>query len=224
MSPISTTSRAQGNCVFRSDLFQTVNNLICSLTVQMACLSGLVAFHLACQALSNGCCSAAIVAGTNLIITPTMMMAMTAEGVISSTGVSKIFDAKADGYGCGEAVTAILLKKINRAQSNNDRIQAKVRSTVTNFDGKTADMKTPNPQSHEQLIRTVYKLAGIRDPCETAFIECHGTGTTVGDPLEAGAIAKVFGDKGIIITLVYFSSTPFLIQPRLSQIPGKTEF
>ncbi|CAP96413.1 Pc21g15160 [Penicillium rubens Wisconsin 54-1255] len=142
------------------------------------------------SAISGGSCSSAVVAGTNLIITPTMMMAMTAEGVISSTGTSKTFDAAADGYGRGEAITAILLKKADRAKANNDPIRATVRATATNFDGRTADMKTPNPHSHEQLIRQTYDVAGIRDFSKTAFIECHGTGTAVGDPLEASAIGK----------------------------------
>jgi acyl transferase domain-containing protein len=74
-----------------------------------------------------------------------MMMAMTAEGVISSTGTSKTFDAAADGYGRGEAITAILLKKADRAKANNDPIRATVRATATNFDGRTADMKTTKP-------------------------------------------------------------------------------
>ncbi|KAJ5642948.1 uncharacterized protein N7484_005455 [Penicillium longicatenatum] len=173
-----------------------------SLTIQTACSSGLVALHAACQAISSGSCTSAIVAGTNLIITPTMMMAMTAEGVISSSGTSKTFDAAADGYGRGEAITAILLKKVDRAKADNDRIRATVRATATNFDGKTADMKTPNPRSHEQLIRQTYDVAGIHNFSETAFVECHGTGTTVGDPLEAGAIAEVFGEKGVMITSV----------------------
>ncbi|PGH03116.1 hypothetical protein AJ79_07443 [Helicocarpus griseus UAMH5409] len=173
-----------------------------SLTIQTACSSGLVALHAACQAISSGSCSSAIVAGSNLIITPSMMMAMTAEGVISSTGTSKTFDAAADGYGRGEAITAILLKQADRAKADNDPIRAIVRATATNFDGKTADMKTPNPQSHEQLIRQTYDIAGIHDFSKTAFVECHGTGTAVGDPLEASAIAKVFGEKGVMITSV----------------------
>ena len=118
-----------------------------------------------------------------------MMMAMTAEGVISSAGTSRTFDAAADGYGRGEAITAILLKRVEEARTNNDHIRANVRATATNFDGKTADMKTPNPKSHEQLIRQTYDAAGIRDFSKTAFVECHGTGTVVGDPSETGAIA-----------------------------------
>ncbi|OQE82653.1 hypothetical protein PENNAL_c0035G03199 [Penicillium nalgiovense] len=182
--------------------FALANRVSYDLTIQTACSSGLVALHAACQAISGGSCSSAIVAGTNLIITPTMMMAMTAEGVISSTGTSKTFDAAADGYGRGEAITAILLKKADRAKANNDPIRATVRATATNFDGRTADMKTPNPQSHEQLIRQAYDVAGIHDFSKTAFIECHGTGTAVGDPLEASAIGKVFGEKGVMITSV----------------------
>jgi acyl transferase domain-containing protein len=131
-----------------------------------------------------------------------MTVAMTQEGVLSSDGVSKTFDAGADGYGRGEAVSAIFLKKMDDAVGDNDPVRAIVRATATNFDGKTTDMKTPNPASHERLIRQAYAQAGIPDFCQTAFVECHGTGTAAGDPLEAQALAKVFGHKGVTITSV----------------------
>jgi acyl transferase domain-containing protein len=160
---------------------------------------------MACQAISGGQCRAAIVAGVNLIISPTMTIAMTQEGVLSPLGISKTFDAAADGYGRGEAVSAIFLEKLDDAVENSDPVHAIVRATATNFDGKTSNMKTPNPLSHEQLIRQAYARAGISEFCQTAFVECHGTGTATGDPLEAQAIANVFGHKGVMITSVRFA-------------------
>jgi acyl transferase domain-containing protein len=135
-------------------------------------------------------------------MSPTLTIAMTQEGVLSSDSVSKTFDAAADGYSRGEAVSAIFLKKMDDAMGENDPVRALVRATATNFDGKTSDMKTPNPLSHERLIRHAYAQAGISDLSQTAFVECHGTGTATGDPLEAQAIAKVFGHKGVTITSV----------------------
>lgn len=120
-------------------------------------------------------------------------------GVLSPDGNCKAFDAGADGYARGEAVNAILIKPLHQAIADGDEIRAVIRSTSSNYDGKTSKIFTPDIESQERLIRDAYKRANIRDISETAFVECHGTGTKVGDFVEATAVAKVFQGKGVLI-------------------------
>ena len=159
----------------------------------------MICLHLACQALYNGDCSSAVVGGTNMILSPTMSIAMTEQGVLSPTGSCKTFDASADGYGRGEAINAIYIKKLSDAVRDGDPIRAIIRSTSTNCDGKTPGLACPSVDSHESLIRRAYEIARLDDLSETAFIECHGTGTAIGDPLEMQAIARVFGSNDVYI-------------------------
>lgn len=129
-----------------------------------------------------------------------MTIAMTEQGVLSPDGTCKTFDAAADGYARGEAINAIYIKKLSDAIRDEDPIRAIIRATASNTDGKTSSMSVPSLESHEAMIRHAYMIAGIKDHSRTAFVECHGTGTAVGDPLEVGAIANVFGGhKGIYI-------------------------
>ena len=159
----------------------------------------MICLHLACQALYNGDCSSAIVGGTNMIMSPTMSIAMTEQGVISPSGSCKTFDASADGYARGEAINAIYIKKLSDAVRDGDPIRAVIRSTSTNCDGKTPGIACPSADSHESLIRRAYEIAQLDNFSETAFIECHGTGTAIGDPLEVQAVARVFGSSGVYI-------------------------
>ncbi len=150
-----------------------------SMTIRTACSSSLTGLHDACQALYNGDCRSAIVAGTNIILTPRMTIAMTEQGVISPTGSCKSFDANADGYARGEAVSALYIKKLSDAVRDGDPIRAVIRSTCINNDGKTVGLTSPSTEAHEALIRRGHQLAGIHDLSKTAMIECHGTGTKV---------------------------------------------
>ncbi|KAF6220309.1 hypothetical protein HO133_003441 [Letharia lupina] len=170
-----------------------------SMTIRTACSSSLTGLHEACQALYNGDCKSAIVGGTNIIITPRMTIAMTEQGVISPTGSCKSFDANADGYARGEAVSALYIKKLSDAVRDGDTIRAVIRSTCVNNDGKTVGITSPSTEAHETLIRRGHQLAGITDLSKTAMIECHGTGTKIGDPIETSAVANVFGEHGIYI-------------------------
>ncbi|KAI4122746.1 MAG: hypothetical protein LQ338_005639 [Usnochroma carphineum] len=170
-----------------------------SMTIRTACSSSLTGLHEACQALYNGDCTSAVVGGTNIIMTPRMTIAMTEQGVISPTGSCKSFDADADGYARGEAVSALYIKKLSDALRDGDPVRAIIRSTCVNNDGKTVGLTSPNTEAHEALIRRGHKLAGIQDLSKTAMIECHGTGTKIGDPIETKAVANVFGKSGIYI-------------------------
>ena len=104
---------------------------------------------------------------------------MTEQGVISPTGSCKSFDANADGYARGEAVSALYIKKLSDAIRDGDTVRAVIRSTCVNNDGKTVGITSPSTEAHEALIRRGHKIAGIHDVSKTAMIECHGTGTKV---------------------------------------------
>lgn len=133
----------------------------------------MIGVHEACQAIYNGDCSSAIVAGTNLIITPTMTVTMSEQGILSPEGRCKTFDAKADGYSRGEAINAIYIKKLNDAIADNDPIRGIIRGTAINSDGKTPGITMPSTDAHERLIRRAYEVAQISDVSQTAFFECR---------------------------------------------------
>ncbi|KAL6362754.1 hypothetical protein LRP88_04058 [Fusarium phalaenopsidis] len=173
-----------------------------SITVKTACSSALICLHMACDAIRSGEISSAIVGGANLLMSPTMTIAMSEQGVLSGDGSCKAFDAAADGYARAEAVNALYVKRLDHAIRDGNPIRGIVRGTGSNCDGKTAGLSHPSPESHEALIRRTYQQVGIDDFCQTAFVECHGTGTATGDPLETSAIGNVFGEKGVYITSV----------------------
>lgn len=170
-----------------------------SMTVRTGCSATLVALHEACQAIERGDCASAIVGGANLIMAPGMTTAMTEQGVLSPDGSCKTFSADANGYARGEAINAIFIKPLSDAVRDGNPIRAVIRSTATNSDGKTPGISCPSSESHEAMIRRAYDIAGINDFSETAFVECHGTGTPIGDPIEANAVGRVFGDFGVYI-------------------------
>lgn len=162
------------------------------MTIETACSSSMVALHEACQAICSGECSSALVGGANLILTPTLHMNLASIGVLSPSGQCKTFDASADGFGRAEAVNAVLIKPLDDAVRNGDRVRAVIRATTVNNDGRTLVLSTPSADAQEELIRHAYKKAGIDDIHETAYFESHGTGTMAGDVAEMAAVAKVF--------------------------------
>lgn len=162
----------------------------------------MVCLDLACEAIRNGQCDGALVGGVSLIFSPTMWLSLHDQGLLSPTGQSRTFDASADGYARGEAVNMLLIKRASDAIRDGDPIRAIIRGTCVNSDGQTKGMLVPNPVAQAALMRRTYEVAGISSISETAMVECHGTGTPVGDPLEAQAVADCFGDKGILMTSV----------------------
>lgn len=188
--------------------------------VKTGCSASLVALHEACRALQSGDCTSAVVAGTNLILGPTTTAAMTSEGILSPEGSCKTFDAAADGFARAEAITAIYLKPVDSAIRDNNPIRAVIRNTGTNSDGKSDSLMSPNGESHEMLMRKVYADIGL-DPQETAFVECHGTGTPTGDPIETSAVANVFGEEGVYIGSV--GAPPSSDLSEADRFPDKTQ-
>lgn len=136
---------------------------------------------------------------------------MSDHGGLSPSGICKSFDADADGYSRGEAVNAIFIKRLDDAVQGNDPIRAVIRATACNADGHAGMTGAPRAKGQEQVIRKAYQKAGICDFSQTAFFECHGTGTQKGDIVETSVIANIFQD-GMIIgsvchVLVYFATS-----------------
>ncbi|KAH6658527.1 KR domain-containing protein [Truncatella angustata] len=168
-----------------------------SILIRTGCSSALIGLHEACMSIQLGECNSALVAGTNLILAPGLTICMSDQGVLSPNGSSRSFDADADGYARGEAINMIYVKRLDHAIRDGNPIRAVIRGTSSNADGKTPGMSVPSSECHEAMIRRAYEKAGISDFGQTAFVECHGTGTAAGDPIEAAAVASVFGHSGV---------------------------
>ncbi|KAK2831972.1 Type I Iterative PKS, partial [Arthroderma sp. PD_2] len=170
-----------------------------SVTVRTACSASLVALNQACLAITQGQCKSAIVGGTNLILTPSNTTKFVEMGVMAPDGSCKAFSADCNGYARGEAINAVYVKSLKDAVRDGNPIRAVIRATCVNNDGKTPGFTFPSTWVQEKLIRNTYGLAGITDMSKTAFVECHGTGTPAGDPVETQAVGRVFGENGVYI-------------------------
>ncbi len=161
-----------------------------SMTVDTACSSSLVALHLACQAIRNGECSIALVGGVNIMTTPDYTISESKGGFLSPDGRSKAFDSSANGYARGEGAGIVVIKSLSKALADGDNIYAVIKGTGINHDGHTNGITVPSGEAQERLLKEVYEKAGIL-PGQVCYFEAHGTGTPVGDPIEANAVANV---------------------------------
>lgn len=166
-----------------------------SMTVKAGCSSSLIALHLACEALNRGDCSGALVGASNLLLSPEYFLALDNLGALSPDGSSRAFDANANGYARADAVNAIYVKRLDDAVRDGNPIRAIIRSTAVNADGKTVGLTNPSTDAQASLIRRAYEKAGIGNPEATPMVECHGTGTATGDPLEVAAVVQTFGHQ-----------------------------
>ncbi|KAJ2991427.1 hypothetical protein NUW58_g284 [Xylaria curta] len=162
-----------------------------AMSIDTACSSSMVAFHQAIVGLKARDCDMAIACGTNLILSPEMGLELNALGVLNRDGVSYSFDERASGYGRSEGIGAIVLKRLSDALRDGDTIRAVIRNTGCNHDGHSPGLTAPAKESQAELMRKTYAQAGL-DPSVTRFFEAHGTGTPVGDPIEASAISEMF--------------------------------
>ncbi|GHB07961.1 polyketide synthase [Streptomyces termitum] len=162
-----------------------------SLTVDAAQSSSLVAVHLACESLRSGESATAIAAGVNLNILGESAVAEERFGGLSPTGTAHTFDARADGFVRGEGGAAVLLKPLDRALADGDRIYGVIRGSAVNNDGATPGLTVPSRTAQAQVIRAAHEKARI-SPSDVQYVELHGTGTPVGDPIEAAALGDVF--------------------------------
>ncbi|CAI6338614.1 unnamed protein product [Periconia digitata] len=170
-----------------------------SMTLKTACSSAGIALHEALQAIRLGDIPSALVAGANLLISPTLSIVMSETLALSPDGSSKTFDAAADGYARAEGISCLYIKRLDHAIRDGNPVRAVIRASACNADGRTnGGLLEPNKIAHEALIRQTYANAGL-DLRTTAMVECHGTGTAKGDPLEVAAVASCFGDHGVYI-------------------------
>ncbi|KAK3297391.1 uncharacterized protein B0H64DRAFT_457551 [Chaetomium fimeti] len=163
-----------------------------SMTVDTGCSTALVALHQAVLGLRAREADTAIVGGCNLMLTPDLFKMFSSLGMLGPDGRSYAFDERANGYGRGEGVGTIVIKRLSDALAAGDPIRAVIRDTYLNQDGKTETITSPSQAAQEALIRECYRRAGL-SPQGTQYFEAHGTGTPTGDPIEARAIAAVLG-------------------------------
>ncbi len=173
-----------------------------SLTVDTACSSSLVATHLACQSLRAAECSATIVGGVNLMLTPHFTVAASRMHMLSPSGRCKTFDAAADGFVRSEGCGVVVLKRLSDAVTEGDRVLAIIRGSAVNQDGRTNGITAPNGLSQQDVIRRALRNAGV-EPQDVGYVEAHGTGTPLGDPIEVEALAATVGlpraDGGTVV-------------------------
>ncbi len=163
------------------------------LTVDTACSSSLVAIHLAVQDLRAGKCRAALAGGVNLILEPSAMVALCRLRALAPDGRCKTFDASADGYGRGEGAGVVVLKRLSDARQDGDRILALIRGSAINHDGRSNGLTAPHRPSQEAVIQAALADAQV-SPSEISYLEAHGTGTLLGDPIEVLGAANVYGN------------------------------
>jgi polyketide synthase PksN len=161
------------------------------LALNTACSSGLVAAHQACMSLRAGECDTAIAASANLLLTPGMYVAMSQAAMLSPDGRCFAFDRRANGMVPGEAVVALVLKTLSRAQADNDPIHAVIRGSGINYDGRTNGITAPGGVAQKELVMGVYEQAQVRAE-DVQYIVAHGTGSRLGDPVEINALHEAF--------------------------------
>jgi acyl transferase domain-containing protein/SAM-dependent methyltransferase len=166
-----------------------------SMIIDTACSSSLVTTHLAMQALRLGECDMAISAGVNLIFGPQTHINFSKAKMLAPDGHCKTFSADADGYARGEGIGVVVLKRLSDAERDGDHILALLRGSAVNQDGPSGGLTVPNGPSQVKVIKAALQNAQIQ-ASEVGYIEAHGTGTPLGDPIEVGALATVFGADG----------------------------
>lgn len=160
-------------------------------TIDTACSSSLYAIHRGVEAVRNGTCPLVIAGGVNLILDPSISIAFSKAGMLSEDGRCKTFDESANGYVRGEGAGVILMKSLSKAEADGDHIYGIIRESAVNHCGRSNSLMAPNPTAQAQLIETIYRKADIH-PASIGYIECHGTGTRLGDPVELQGLQIAF--------------------------------
>lgn len=164
-----------------------------TMPVDTACSSSLVAIHLACESLLSGSCDMAIACGVNLLLDPCVSIHFTKAHMLAGDGHCKTFDKAADGYVRSEGVGVLVLKRLKDALQNGDIIYGIIESSGVNQDGASGGFTVPNVEAQKSLMKDVLNKANV-NPSQVDYIELHGTGTNLGDPLEYKSIAAVYGN------------------------------
>ncbi|MFT5375678.1 MAG: acyl transferase domain-containing protein/acyl-CoA synthetase (AMP-forming)/AMP-acid ligase II [Candidatus Latescibacterota bacterium] len=161
-----------------------------SMALDTACSSSLTALHQACLNLRRGECDLALAGGVNLILNAHFTSVLVQAGMLSPDGQCKTFDASANGYVRGEGAGIVVLKRLSEAQRDNDRVLAVVRGTALNQDGRSNGLTAPNSLAQQEVVRQALHSAGV-EAAQIGYLEAHGTGTVLGDPIEMGALKEV---------------------------------
>lgn len=186
-----------------------------SAPLDTACSSSLVALHRAIESIHTGSCDMAIVGGVQVMLTPAGHISFGAAGMLADDGKCKTFDSRANGYVRGEGSGAILIKPLEKAIADGDHIYAVVKSTAENHGGKATMLTAPNPNSQADLLVEAYEKAEI-DPRSVGYLECHGTGTGLGDPIEIQSMKKAFSE------LYRKHQLPPAVKPHIGLTSAKT--
>jgi acyl transferase domain-containing protein len=182
------------NCIISSRLAYAFDLKGPNLSVDTGCSSSLVATHYACQSLQAGESDLCVVGGVNVILSPVITVTFSQARMMSPTGRCKAFDASADGYVRSEGCGVVILKRLSDAQRDCDRILAVIKGAAINQDGTTNGITAPNGLSQQALINQAIASAG-HEPAQISYIEAHGTGTPLGDPIEFKALKAVMKDR-----------------------------
>ncbi|MGE5655107.1 MAG: SDR family NAD(P)-dependent oxidoreductase, partial [Actinomycetota bacterium] len=166
-----------------------------SLAIDTACSSSLTAIHLACQSILAGDCDLAVAGGVNLSLHPFRYLYLSQAGFLSKDGLCRSFGAGGEGYVPSEGVGALLLKPLGRALADGDTIHGVIRGSSINHGGRVNGFTVPNTISQSELIEKSLRVAGVQFR-DLQYIECHGTGTALGDPIEIGALWEVAKREG----------------------------
>ena len=161
-----------------------------SVSVDTACSSALVAINLACESIWSGQASMALAGGVNALLTPSASIGFSKATMLSPTGQCFAFDDRANGYVRGEGGGMFVIKPLSEAQKDGDRIYCTIRAAVINQDGNTSSMTVPGVETQAEMLRIAYGQAGI-EPKRVRYMEAHGTGTPVGDPIETRALGQI---------------------------------
>ena len=166
-----------------------------SVVVDTACSSSLVAVHQACESLCRGESDLVLAGGVSLLLSPEMTIALSNARMMAADGRCKTFDRRADGYVRGEGCGMVVLKRQSDAERDGDPILALIHGSAVNQDGRSNGLTAPNGPAQEAVIREALDRAGVM-PSEVGHVECHGTGTALGDPQEVEALQNVLGKGG----------------------------
>ncbi|HVI47999.1 MAG TPA: beta-ketoacyl synthase N-terminal-like domain-containing protein, partial [Chitinophaga sp.] len=162
-----------------------------SMAVDTMCSSSLTAIHLACESIQNGNCDLAIAGGVNVSVHPNKYLMLSQGRFMSAKGRCVSFGEGGDGYVPGEGVGAVLLKPLSKAVADGDHIYGVIKGTAVNHGGKTNGYTVPNPHAQSAVIKEAIRKAGIK-ATDFSYIEAHGTGTSLGDPIEIAGLSKAF--------------------------------